>query len=208
MSEVIDRWVEKLIDLPDIGSLTHMERMCRAFVEETDLVPVAPEIELYSIIHAGYTFHEVWEDYEKQTDAILKTWADLRTDAIFPYFDPSVTLDPLLSPERRKTNYDLRDGKSFVVFKEITDDIDEAILIFENKPWKKYGFGRAQTHFMPHLEQLLEFQEKMGYRVPLILTMGTPSNRAEMLVGVQNFIRCSVTDKDKVHRYMELVTGI
>jgi uroporphyrinogen-III decarboxylase len=207
MSEIIDRWVEKLKNIPPIGTLTHTERLRRAFaLEEPDLVPVVPELELYSILYAGYNFYEVWEDYEKATDAVLRTWVDFRTDGIFAYSDPSTTLDSFLTPEQRKTNYNLRDGKSFVVFKEITHDLDRAIALLEEKPWEKYGRGRATTHFLPHLNQLLEFHEKMEFQVPVILTQGTPSNRAEMLVGVQNFIKWAITDKKKLHRYMELVT--
>jgi hypothetical protein len=208
MSEVVDRWVEKCADLPNIGEMTHMERMHKAFdLEEPDLVPVALEVDEWQLPYAGYDFFETWEDVDKVTDAVLKTWYDLRQDVIWPYFDPSHVLDPYLTTEQRKTAYDLRDGKSYVVFHEVTKDFDEIIKVFEDKPWEKHGLGRLASHYLPHFDQCLEFQHKMGDTVPVVIGLANPSNVAEWTVGVENFLRWTISQpKEKVHYYMELVT--
>jgi hypothetical protein len=137
MSDVVDRWVEQCLNLPNIGEMTHAERMRKAFeLEDPDLVPVALEVDEWQIVYAGYDFFETWEDVDKVTDAVLKTWKDLRQDVVWPYFCPSHVLDPFLTPEQRRTGYDLRDGKSYVVFREVTKSLDEIIKIFDGKPWQ------------------------------------------------------------------------
>ncbi|NPV29872.1 MAG: hypothetical protein HPY58_09535 [Firmicutes bacterium] len=208
MSQVVDKWVEKCINLPQIGEMTHTERMRKAFeLEDPDMVPVAIETDEWQIIYAGYDFYETWDDVDKVTDAVLKTWHDLRQDVIWPYFCPSHVLDPLLTPEQRKSCYDLRDGKSYVVFREVTKSLDEMIKVYESKPWQKYGLGRLATHYLPHFDHMLEFQKKMNNTVPTILGIPNPSNLAEWAVGVENFLRWTVSEpKSKVHYYLELVT--
>jgi uroporphyrinogen-III decarboxylase len=53
--------------------------------------------------------------------------------------------------------------------------------------------------------QLLEFQEKMGRQVPIIIGLATPTNYAETVVEVQNFQRWMVTEpEDKVQHYLNL----
>ncbi|MCL5957837.1 MAG: hypothetical protein M1358_00720 [Chloroflexi bacterium] len=208
MSDLVDRWVEKLIDTPNIGTMTHSERLEKAFnLEEPDLVPIAPELDFYQIIHGGYDFLEVWSDHEKATNAVLQTWADLRTDLIWPYTDASHFLERFLDPGQRATAFDLRDGKSNIVFKEVAPDLDDCIKIFESKPWAKYGAGRADTHWGPHFQQLLEFQRKMGGKIGVCGGVTTTTNVLDFLGGVQNFIRWTVTEpKEKLHYLMGLVT--
>ena len=43
-----------------------------------DLVPVAPELDYWQIVYAGYTHPEIYNDVDKTTDACLKTWAENR----------------------------------------------------------------------------------------------------------------------------------
>jgi len=90
MSAIVDKWVDKLKDVPNIGNMTHMERMRKAMeLEEPDMVPCAPSLDLWQILYAGYDFFQAWESIDVCTDAALKTWADFRTDVIWPYFCPS-----------------------------------------------------------------------------------------------------------------------
>lgn len=208
MSSVVDKWVNIAGEIENIGTMTHTERLTEALnLKEPDMVPCIPEYELWAIPYAGYNFYETWDDVDKCTDAILKAWCDLRVDAIWPYFCPSHVVDPLLTPEQRKTNYDLRDGKSYVVFNEITHDLDEAIRIFESRPWEKYGKGRLAEHWIPHFDQLLEFKKKTGGKVPIIFALGNPSNVCDWLLGVQNVIKWQITQPGKMHYLFELVTN-
>ncbi|MCL5957836.1 MAG: hypothetical protein M1358_00715 [Chloroflexi bacterium] len=208
MSDVVDKWVEKLIDVPNIGEMTHAERVEKAFnLEDPDLVPVAPQLDQYQVVHAGYNFFEIWDDYEKATDGVIKTWSELRTDLIWPYYGPEYNLDLYVEPSKRDGLYDLRDGKSYVVFKEIAPNIDDCIRIFEEKPWRKYGTGRLETHGIPHEQQLLEFQRKMGGRIIVAGGIPAPTCVLDIVAGVQNFIRWTVTEpKEKMHYLMGLVT--
>lgn len=207
MSEIVDKWVEKCKELPKIGTMTHMERLEKAFnLEEPDMVPVAPELQLYQVMYSGYTFHDVWHNPEVATDSLLKMWYDLQTDAVWPYICPSHYLDGYLTPEQRETFYDLRDGRSYVVFKEPTDNLDDAIKLMESKPWVKYGPGKGIEDWIQVMDMGLEFQQKMGNTVPMLCGLGSPSNVAELLMGVQHFVKALVTEpKEKIHYYMELV---
>ena len=53
--------------------------------------------------------------------------------------------------------------------------------------------------------QLLEFQEKMDRQVPVIVGIATPTNYAETVVEVQNFLKWMVTEpEDKIRYYLDL----
>jgi uroporphyrinogen-III decarboxylase len=205
----VSEWAERLKDLPKIGQMTHAERLTRALnLQESDMVPVAPEAELYSILHRGrHDFLEIFNDVDATTDAVIGAWADLRFDLICHYVDIGHQIDPLLPPEKRAEHSILRGPMDYVLFKPVTTDLDEAISLFKNKVWEKYGAGRAGDHFVPHVQQLAEFQEKMGGQVLVATGAASPSNHAETTVEVQNFIKWMVTEpKDKIHKYLELVT--
>ena len=59
MSEIVDKWVDKLGDLPNIGEMTHTERMMKAFdLQEPDMVPAAPQLDYWQIRYAGYDYRE------------------------------------------------------------------------------------------------------------------------------------------------------
>ena len=203
---VIDQWVEKSINLPNVGSMTHAERMSRAMeLEDPDLVPCAPQFGVWAITYAGYDFFQTWDDVDKVTDAVIKSWYDYRVDLIWPYVCLSHGLDPFLTPSQREKAYNLRDGKSGVLTLEITDNLDEAIKLLEQRPWDKYGSGRLDSHWAPHFEQLLDFQKKMGNNIPIVLPIGNVSNIAETIVGVQHFIKWTVTEPRKLHYYLQLM---
>jgi uroporphyrinogen-III decarboxylase len=206
MSDIVDRWVEKLIDLPNIGEMTHTERMLKAFsLEEPDMVPIAPQLDQYQVIHAGYNFFEVWDDVEKATDAVIKTWADLRTDAIWSYYNPAINSDPYIAPAARAGMYDLRDGKSYVVFKEVAPNIDDCIKLFEKKVWREYGLGKLETFGVPHEMQVTEFCRKMGGKITALGGIPTPTCILDIVAGTQNFVRWTVTEKEKTHHLLGLV---
>lgn len=203
---IVDVWVEKSLKLPKIGTMSHSERMAHAMdLEDPDIVPCAPQFGVWAITYAGYDFFETWDDVDKVTDAVLKSFYDYQVDLIWPYVCLSHGLDPFLTPAQREKAYDLRDGKSGVLTKEITNDLDEAIKLLENKPWVKYGAGRLDSHWAPHFEQLLEFQKKMNNTIPIVLPIGNVSNIAETIVGVQNFIKWTVTKPEKLHYFMQLM---
>jgi uroporphyrinogen-III decarboxylase len=53
--------------------------------------------------------------------------------------------------------------------------------------------------------QLLEFQEKMDRTVPVIVGAASPSNYAETIVEVQQFVRWTITEpREKVRHYLQL----
>ena len=208
MSEVVDRWVERLKGrLPGIGEMTHWERMAAAFaLRETDMVPVAPELDYWQITYAGYSHQEIYNDVDKTTDACIQTWADLRTDAIWLYVDMSHVIEHFLPAEKRPEHFIHRGDKDYLLFRPIAQTLDEAIALYENRVYEKYVEGsRPATHYTPHLLQMLEFQEKMDRVVPVIVGIATPSNMAESLVEVQRFVRWTVTEPEgKVRHYLEL----
>ncbi len=208
MSAVVDRWVQRLKGkLEPIGEMTHWERLAAAFnLERTDLVPVAPELDYWQITYAGYSHQEVYNDVDKTTDACLKTWADLRTDAIWMYVDISHQIEHFIPPEQRPEYFIHRGEKDYLLFKPIATTLDEAIALYEQRTYEKYADGsRAVTHYTPHMLQLLEFQEKMDRQVPIIVGIGTPTNYAETIVEVQRFLRWMVTEpEEKVRHYLNL----
>jgi len=209
MSEVVDRWVSRLKGkLEPIGEMTHWERLAAAFERrESDLVPVAPELDYWQITYAGYSHKEIYNDVDKTTDACIKTWADLRTDAIWMYVDISHQIENFIPAEKRPEYFKHRGEKDYLLFKPIADTLDEAIALYEEKAYEKYlGDSRAVTHYTPHMLQLLEFQEKMGRVVPIIVGAATPTNYAETIVEVQKFVKWTITEpKEKVHHYLDLI---
>jgi uroporphyrinogen-III decarboxylase len=208
MSEVVDAWVRRLRGkLKPVGEMTHWERLVAAFdLRETDLVPVAPELDYWQITHAGYSHQEIYNDVDKTTDACLKTWAELRTDAIWMYVDIGHQLEPFLPPEKRPQHFVHRGPKDYLLFKPLVETLDEAIALYEERVYEKYvGDSRAVTHWLPHLLQLLEFQEKMGRQVPVIVGAASPINYAETIVEVQRLVRWTITEPPaKVRRYLDL----
>lgn len=206
----IDQWVEKLSEAKPIGSMTHWKRLEKAFMlEATDLTPVAPELDYWQMVYAGYNFPEIYNDDKKMTDACIKTWGDLRTDAIWMYVDLSHEFDPMISPENRKEHFILRGPKDYVMYKPVATTLEEATHLFQERVWEKYGFGRAGTEpggFVSHCGQLLEFQRKMKDTVPIIVGSASPSNHAESTVEVQRFLKWMITQpKQKIHDYLKLV---
>jgi len=208
MSEIVDRWVERLKGkLPPVGEMTHWERMAAAFdLKETDLVPVAPELDYWQITYAGYSHQEIYNDVDKTTDACLKTWADLRADAIWMYVDISHQIENFIPAEKRAEHFVHRGDKDYLLFKPLAKTLDEAIALYESRAFEKYiADSRAVTHYTPHMLQLLEFQEKMERVVPVIVGIASPSNYAETLVEVQQFVRWTITEpKSKVRHYLDL----
>lgn len=208
MSKIVDQWVARLKGkLPPVGEMTHWQRMADAFdLKRTDYVPVAPELDYWQITYAGYSHREIYNDVDKTTDACIKTWADLRTDAIWMYVDIGHQLECFVPPEKRAEHFILRGDKDYLLFKPVAETLDEAIAMFEQKVWEKYGAdSRAATHYTPHMLQLLEFQEKMGRQVPIIVGIGTPTNYAETVVEVQRFLKWMVTEPEsKIRYYLDL----
>lgn len=208
MSAVVDKWVAQLKGkLEPIGEMTHWERLEAAFERrESDLVPVAPELDYWQITYAGYTHPEIYNDVDKTTEACLKTWADLRTDAIWMYVDISHQIENFIPAEQRPQHFILRGPKDYVLFKPIAHSLDEAIALYEERAYEKYlGDSRAVTHYTPHMLQLLEFQEKMDRQVPVIVGAATPTNYAETIVEVQEFVKWTITEPpEKVHHYLNL----
>ncbi|MGQ9525565.1 MAG: uroporphyrinogen decarboxylase family protein [Armatimonadota bacterium] len=208
MSEVVDRWVERLKGkLEPIGEMTHWERMERAFtLQKPDIVPVAPELDYWQITYAGYTHPEIYNDVDKTTDAVLRTWADLRTDAIWMYVDISHQIENFIPAEKRPQHFILRGDKDYVMFRPIAETLDEAIELYESRAFERYAAdSRAVTHYTPHMLQLLEFQEKMDRQVPVIVGVATPTNYAETIVEVQRFVKWTITEpEEKVRHYLNL----
>ena len=208
MSKIVDEWVSRLHGkLAPVGEMTHWERLESAFeLRRTDLVPVAPELDYWQITHAGYSHPEIYNDVDKTTDACIRTWADLRTDAIWMYVDISHQIENFIPAEKRPQHFIHRGEKDYLLFKPLVKTLDDAIALYEERAFEKYiGDSRAVTHYTPHMLQLLEFQEKMDRVVPVIVGIATPSNYAETLVEVQQFVRWTITEpKEKVRRYLDL----
>ncbi len=208
MSEIVDNWVRRLKGkLEPVGEMTHWGRLAAAFDRKsTDLIPVAPELDYWQITYAGYTHPEVYNNVDKCTDACIKTWADLRTDAIWMYVDISHQIENFIPAEKRPDHFIHRGEKDYLLFKPLAKTLDEAIALYETRAFEKYLEGsRAVTHYTPHMLQLLEFQEKMDRLVPVIVGFATPSNYAETLVEVQQFVRWTITEpKEKVKHYLDL----
>jgi len=207
MSEVVDRWVRRLKGrLAPVGEMTHWQRLAAALDRKrTDFVPVAPELDYWQITYAGYSHKEIYNDVDKTTDACIRTWADLRTDAIWMYVDISHQIENFIPPEKRPEHFIHRGDNDYLMFKPLVETIDEAIALYETRAYEKYLDGsRAVTHYTPHMLQLLEFQEKMDREVPIIVGIATPTNYAETLVEVQRFLRWMVTDPEKVKHYLDL----
>jgi uroporphyrinogen-III decarboxylase len=208
MSKVVDQWVGRLKGkLPPVGEMTHWERLAAAFdLKKTDMVAVAPELDYWQITHAGYSHQEIYNDVDKTTDACIKTWADLRTDAIWMYIDISHQIENFIPPEKRPEHFIHRGKDDYLLFKPIANTLDEAIAMYEQRVWEKYTAGsRPATHYTPHMLQLLEFQEKMDRQVPIVVGIATPTNYAETIVEVQNFLKWMVTEpEDKMRYYLDL----
>ena len=208
MSEIVDQWVDRLKGrIQPIGEMTHWERLAAAFdLKESDLIPVAPELDYWQITYAGYTHPEIYNDVDKTTDACIRTWAELRTDAIWMYVDISHQIENFIPAERRGEHFILRGPKDYVLFKPIAETLDEAIELYESRAYQKYlADSRAVTHYTPHMLQLLEFQEKMDRQVPIIIGVATPTNYAETIVEVQKFVRWTITEpEEKVRHYLNL----
>lgn len=208
MSNIVDTWVQRLKGkLEPIGDMTHWERLAAAMeLKPTDMVPVAPELDYWQITYAGYTHKEIYNDVDKTTDACIKTWADLRTDAIWMYVDISHQIENFIPPEKRAEHFIHRGDNDYLMFKPIAETLDEAIALYETKAYEKYLDGsRAVTHYHPHMLQLLEFQEKMDRVVPVIVGAATPTNYAETIVEVQRFLKWMVTEPEhKVRHYLDL----
>lgn len=208
MSAIVDQWVGRLQGkLEPVGEMTHWERMEAAFTRQPyDMPPVAPELDYWQITYAGYGHPEIYNDVDKTTDAVLRTWADLRTDAIWMYVDISHQIESFIPAEKRPEHFILRGPKDYVMFRPLAQSLDEAIALYESRAWERYGAdSRAVTHYTPHMLQLLEFQEKMGRQVPVIVGVATPTNYAETLVEVQNFVKWAVTEPEaKVRHYLNL----
>ncbi len=207
MSEVVDQWVRRLKGkLAPVGEMTHWQRLAAALDRKpTDFVPVAPELDYWQITYAGYSHREIYNDVDKTTDACIKTWADLRTDAIWMYVDISHQIENFIPPEKRPEHFIHRGDNDYLMFKPLVETIDEAIALYETRAYEKYLDGsRAVTHYTPHMLQLLEFQEKMDREVPIIVGIATPTNYAETLVEVQRFLRWMVTEPEKVKHYLDL----
>jgi len=91
------------------------------------------------------------------------------------------------------------------MFKPIAATLDEAIALYESRAFERYvNDSRAVTHYTPHMLQLLEFQEKMGREVPVVVGFATPTNYAETIVEVQNFQRWMITEPEKTRHYLDL----
>jgi len=207
MSEVVDRWVERLKGkLPPIGTMTHWERMAAAFdLKPMDMPAVAPELDYWQITYAGYSHQEIYNDADKCTDACIRTWADLRTDAIWMYIDISHQIENFIPAGERPKYFVHRGSKDYLLFKPLAKTLDEAIALYENRTFEKYlGDSRAVTHYHPHMLQLLEFQEKMDRVVPVIVGAASPSNYAETIVEVQQFVRWTITQPKKLKHYLDL----
>lgn len=207
MSKIVDEWVGRLKGkLPPVGEMSHWDRMARAMdLAKTDYVPVAPELDYWQITYAGYSHQEIYNDVDKTTDACIKTWAELRLDAIWMYVDISHQIENFIPAERRGQHFIHRGEKDYLMFKPIANTLDEAIALYETRAYERYlNDSRAVTHYTPHMLQLLEFQEKMGRQVPVIVGFATPTNYAETIVEVQNFQRWMVTEPDKTRHYLDL----
>lgn len=207
MSKIVDEWVSRLKGkMAPIGEMSHWQRMAGAMdLKRTDYVPVAPELDYWQITYAGYSHQEIYNDVDKTTDACIKTWAELRLDAIWMYVDISHQIENFIPAEQRPKHFIHRGEKDYLMFKPIADTIDQAIELYETRAFEKYlNDSRAVTHYTPHMLQLLEFQEKMDRQVPVIVGFATPTNYAETIVEVQNFQRWMITEPVKTRHYLDL----
>lgn len=207
MSKIVDEWVSRLKGkMAPIGEMSHWQRMADAMdLKRTDYVPVAPELDYWQITYAGYSHQEIYNDVDKTTDACIKTWAELRLDAIWMYVDISHQIENFIPAEKRPRHFIHRGEKDYLMFKPIADTIDEAIALYETRAFEQHlNDSRAVTHYTPHMLQLLEFQEKMGRQVPVIVGFATPTNYAETIVEVQNFQRWMITEPVKTRHYLDL----
>lgn len=208
MSEVVDFWVRRLRGkLRPIGEMTHWQRLSAALdLQPTDMAPVAPELDYWQITFAGYSHQEIYRDVDKTTDACLRTWAELRCDAIWMYVDISHQIENFLPAERRAAHFIHRGPKDYLLFKPLVETLDEAIALYENRAFEKHlADSRAVTHYTPHMLQLLEFQEKMDRQVPVIVGAASPINYAETIVEVQRLVRWTITEPEaKVQHYLDL----
>jgi len=207
MSKIVDEWVGRLKGkLPEIGEMSHWDRLAAAMdLKKTDYVPVAPELDYWQITYAGYSHQEIYHDVDKTTDACIRTWADLRPDAIWMYVDISHQIENFIPAEKRPEYFIHRGEKDYLMFRPIAKTLDEAIELYESRAFERHlNDSRAVTHYTPHMLQLLEFQEKMGRQVPVIVGFATPTNYAETIVEVQNFQRWMITEPEKTRHYLEL----
>lgn len=208
MSAIVDEWVGRLRGkVPPIGQMTHWQRLAAALdLRPTDLAPVAPELDYWQITYAGYTHQEIYHDVDKTTDACLRTWAELRPDAIWMYVDISHQIENFLPAERRPAHFIHRGPKDYLLFKPLVETLDEAIALYEQRDFEKYAAdSRAVTHYTPHMLQLLEFQEKMDRQVPVIVGAASPINYAETIVEVQRLVRWTICEPAaKLQHYLNL----
>ncbi len=208
MTQVVDDWVDRLKGrLEPVGEMTHWERMAAAFdLQPTDYVPVAPELDYWQITYAGYSHREVYNNVDKTTDACIKTWSELRTDAIWMYIDISHQIEHFIPAEQRAEHFIHRGRDDYLMFKPLVETLDDAIALYEERTFEKFlPDSRPLTHYTPHMVQLLEFQEKMDRAVPVIIGIGTPTNYAETIVEVQRFLKWMVTEPEaKVRHYLNL----
>lgn len=208
MSAIVDAWVDRLRGkLPPVGAMSHWDRLAGALdLKPTDWVPVAPELDYWQITHAGYTHQEIYNDVDKTTDACIKTWADLRTDAIWMYVDISHQIENFIPAAQRPKHFIHRGPKDYLMFKPLVETLDEAIALYESRAFERHlEDSRAVTHYTPHMLQLLEFQEKMDRQVPVVVGAASPTNYAETIVEVQRLVRWTITEpKEKVKHYLNL----
>lgn len=167
---------------------------------------MAPQLDYWQITYAGYSHPEIYHDVDKTADACIKTWADLHTDAIWMHIDIGHQIENFIPAEIRPEYFVRRGDKDYLLFKPLAKTLDDAIALYESRAFEKYiNDSRPVTHYTPHMLQLLEFQEKMDRFVPVIVGAATPSNYAETLVGVERFVRWTITEpKEKVKHYLGL----
>lgn len=208
MSQLVDQWVQRIKGkLPPVGTMTHWQRFAAALDRQpTDLVAVAPELDYWQITYGGYTHQEIYHDVDKTTDACIKTWADLRTDAIWMYIDISHQIEHFIPAERRAAHFVHRGARDYLLFKPLVETLDDAIALYEQRAYETHlASSRSVTHYTPHMLQLLEFQEKMERQVPVIVGAGSPINYAETIVEVQRLVRWTITEPEaKLRHYLKL----
>lgn len=208
MSQIVDTWVQRLKgQITPIGEMSHWERLAGAFqLQRTDLVPAAPQLDAWQIAYAGHTHDDVQRDVDKTTDACIKTWCDLRTDAIWMYVDIAHHIESFVSPEKRAEYFVRHDSDDYLHYKPVVQTIDQALELLESRAYLRHLEGtRPVTHYTPHLVQLLEFQEKMGRVVPVIVGAPTPTRIAEALADAHQLTKWTLVEPAaKVHRYLQL----
>ena len=171
MSAVVDPWVARPKGkLPPIGDMTHWERLAAAFdLQPTDRVPVAPELDYWQITYAGYSHQEIYHDPDKTTDACIKTWADLRTDAIWMYVDISHQIEHFIPKEQRAEHFLHRGDKDYLLFKPVAKTLVEVQqfvrwTITEPKAKVKHYLDLALAERLAALDFYAEFAGKNGCR--------------------------------------------